>query len=51
MTYSLSHPLVVSAAIRNKIKPTGLSQIVTAIIESCGGDTDRFNLNRTQSYR
>ena len=47
----LKSPLVVSVAIRNKIKPTGLALIVTAIIESCGGDTDRFNLNHTQSYR
>ena len=47
----LKSPLVVSAAIRNKIKPTGLSLIVTANIESYGGDTYRFNLNHTQSYR
>ena len=47
----LKNPLVVAAAVRNKIKPTGLAQITTAIIDSCGGDTSKFNLAYTQSYR
>lgn len=47
----LKSPLVVSAAVRNKVKPTGLAEIASAIINTCGGDTQRFNLNHTQSYR
>ena len=47
----LKNPMVVAAAVRNKIKPTGLAQITNAIINSCGGDTEKFNLAYTQSYR
>ena len=47
----LQAPLVVSTAARNKISPTSLSAITSAIIKSCNGNTEKFSLSYTSSYR
>lgn len=42
---------IMSAAVRNKVTPTALAALATAIVKSCGGDVSKFNLQHTQSYR
>ena len=47
----LKSPLVVAVAARNKISPTSLAAITSAIITSSGGDVNKFSLSYTTSAR
>lgn len=44
-------PLIVAAAIRNKILSVALSNIMHALIQSCGGEPDKVNLSYAQVSR
>ena len=47
----LDCPLLTSVAIRNKMNPTSLSNIMTALIQSCNGDTSAVNLSYSQTEK
>ena len=47
----LDCPLIQSVAIRNKINPTSLSNIMRALIESCNGDASAVNTSYSQTAK
>ena len=47
----INSPLIVSAAVRNRISPVALANVMTALVESCGGDTSAVNLSYSQVNR
>ena len=47
----IESPAIVAAALRNKISPTALVNIMMALIESCQGDSSKVNLSYAQFQR